>query len=700
MRYSITCTGPGGTKTVTSEGGGTVIIGLAAGDWRIGVEARYNDMLAGRGEGNVAVRAGASNAVTIKMTPTDEFASPVIIRGPLGVTTVRYLGPSLDVEAMTFLQETLLYQWYVNTADSNAGGSPIPGAVNPVYAPPTGTPGTMYYYVEITGAGNRSTVSGAAAVTVVNPDSLTLSNAKTAEGGAYGINEPFRYQVIANAGGESYDISASLEPSNFSYNFSTPGTKTVTLAPASPLNGIPLGSPVIVVVKSITDRVAWANTQGGAHTLLLYADEAMPSATTANIDNAAITIKSGDESAAGMRTLSLSNAGNMFVVSGTGAKLTLGRNLTLQGLTPNTGALVFMDPPGGELVMEDGSVITGNGNSSSGGGVFVQTGTFTMNGGTISGNTASSGGGVQVGSSASFTMNGGTISGNDGTGASPMGGGVYVLNGATFNMNGGVIGGDTAAEKNTALFGGGVYVDGAFTMNNSASVRGNAVTGTTSMGGGVYVSGSGAFTMNNSASVRGNAVTGTTSMGGGVYVGGSGSSFTMNNSASVRNNEVLGVTSAGGGVAIGGIGTFVMNSSASVSGNETTGSGGGVYVGGSGSSFTMNNAASISGNTANGTGATDGGGGVCIQTGTFTMNGSSAAINNNAASAIGGGVLVYSVSSTFNLTNGTVYGINNPALQNTATSGSAIYTGGGAFYYGPTLPEGGNTFANTTVIAP
>jgi hypothetical protein len=73
-----------------------------------------------------------------------------------------------------------------------------------------------------------------------------------------------------------------------------------------------------------------------------------------------------------------------------------------------------------------------------------------MSGGTVSGNGASNGGGVYV-NSGTFTMSGGTVSGN---GAGNQGGGVYV-NG-TFNMLGGSITNNTAAS-----WGGGVYVDWA-----------------------------------------------------------------------------------------------------------------------------------------------------------------------------------------------------------------------------------------------
>ena len=42
------------------------------------------------------------------------------------------------------------YQWYSNTANSNSGGTLLPGETNPTYTPSTATVGTVYYYVVIT----------------------------------------------------------------------------------------------------------------------------------------------------------------------------------------------------------------------------------------------------------------------------------------------------------------------------------------------------------------------------------------------------------------------------------------------------------------------------------------------------------------------------------------------------------------------
>lgn len=141
------------------------------------------------------------------------------------------------------------------------------------------------------------------------------------------------------------------------------------------------------------------------------------------------------------RTIRLQSHGRMFTVR-KDVTLILDNNITLQGHNGNNGSIIYIS--GGTFKMNAGSTITGNIRSSGyGGGVFLDTGTFTMSGGTISGNTVKSGGGVFV-NRGTFTMSGGTISGNI---ASEHGGGVYLASG-TFVKNGGTITGYNSDQAN------------------------------------------------------------------------------------------------------------------------------------------------------------------------------------------------------------------------------------------------------------
>ena len=122
----------------------------------------------------------------------------------------------------------------------------------------------------------------------------------------------------------------------------------------------------------------------------------------------------------------------------------------------------------GTFNMTGGTISGCTANSGAGGGVKVSKGTFNMTGGTISGCI---GRGVFVDSGATFTMRGGSIAGC----TNYSGGGVYV-NGGTFTMEGSArITGCTATnDADDAQGGGGVYVfGGTFNVSGSPVISGN-----------------------------------------------------------------------------------------------------------------------------------------------------------------------------------------------------------------------------------
>jgi len=173
--------------------------------------------------------------------------------------------------------------------------------------------------------------------------------------------------------------------------------------------------------------------------------------------NVIVTLNGGNSE----KTITLSNTetGSMFTVE-SGVTLVLDNNITLQGLSSNTAALVSVNEGG--LEMNTGSKITYN----KGGGVYVSGdedvfGTFTMSGGEIYGNGIADGtGGVFVAGGGTFNMSGGYIYNNN----AADGGGVYVGQQGTFTMNGGQIYGNTAANN-----GGGVYVSGYGTFTKTTA---------------------------------------------------------------------------------------------------------------------------------------------------------------------------------------------------------------------------------------
>ena len=205
------------------------------------------------------------------------------------------------------------------------------------------------------------------------------------------------------------------------------------------------------------------------------------------------------------RTISLSAQGSMFTV-GSGVTLILDNNITLQGRSDNTLALVTVN---GTLEMKGNTKITGNTNTSSsdsvfGGGVYVFFGSFSMHdSATVSNNTITN-----------FASDG------------AYGGGVYVLYGS-FSMQDNATVSNNTITGSRGAYGGGVFVDdyGSFSMQDNATVSNNTITGSSvALGGGVYGY-YGSFTMRDNAIISGNTVSASYGSGGGIYI--NSSSFRM-----------------------------------------------------------------------------------------------------------------------------------------------------------------------------
>ena len=369
-------------------------------------------------------------------------------------------------------------------------------------------------------------------------------------------------------------------------------------------------------------------------------------------------------------------AGRVFNIT-SGGSLILGENITLTGTNAGgSGGAVYVD--GGSFTMESGSKITGS-SADYGGGVYIKGGTFTMkSGSSITGSSAGyAGGGVYV-NDGNFTMDGGTIGGTDinSSNTAGSGGGVYVNDQGSFTMSGGIISGNTATG--TTANGGGVHVGGTFTMSGTATIKGN----TASNGGGVCVYSGGVFTM--SGGIIGGSDSGsanTALYGGGVYVDSSNFGFGAGtfdmSGGTIIGNEVSGTVAGGGGVCVQG--NFTMSGNATISKNSAV-NGGGVYVTVAGATFTMSGG-TIGGDDANSANTASSGGGVYVVNGcTFTMSGT-ATIKGNTASS-GGGVQVggtFSVSGSPTITGNTVSGnANNVYLPGgkTITIGDGGLTGG------------------------
>jgi predicted outer membrane repeat protein len=181
------------------------------------------------------------------------------------------------------------------------------------------------------------------------------------------------------------------------------------------------------------------------------------------------------------------------ITVGAGVTLTL-RNITFKGKDGNTAALITVID-GGQLILEEGAVITENKYSGiHGGGVYVTGNSkLTMTGGVISGNTVFRyGGGVYLADSSLVMSGTAAISNNKVTSApAASGGGVYLAGNSSLVMSGNAA---ISGNNNNGDNGGGVCVTGTskLTMSGNASISRNT---SNRSGGGVYVDKSATFNM-------------------------------------------------------------------------------------------------------------------------------------------------------------------------------------------------------------
>ena len=323
-----------------------------------------------------------------------------------------------------------------------------------------------------------------------------------------------------------------------------------------------------------------------------------------------------------------------------------------------------------------------NNKANQGAGLYTD-GTLVIDNGSINNNTASgNGGGIM--SNGPVTMNAGTITGNY---SGWDGGGVNSH--ANFNFNGGTI------QNNTAYWlGGNIHqqsVNSAnvtFTVTSKTPISGGKAEG--SGGGGICVYGTGAkVILNDGTSVKDN----TAPVGGGID---------SNGAVEIKNAIISGnsTTGVGGGIALftDSYGTGSLKMSSGIIENNTAGTEGGGFWG---SNFTMtggtiqnNNAGTVAGGVlVNGTGAcsmsggtitnntsTYSGGGLFVDDNTpFTMGGGT--ISNNTAGGDGGGI--YNDNGNITLTAGTI-------------SGNKAQWGGGINDCGTVTMKGGTISGNST----
>ncbi|GHV84997.1 hypothetical protein AGMMS50230_06050 [Spirochaetia bacterium] len=363
------------------------------------------------------------------------------------------------------------------------------------------------------------------------------------------------YSVSVPSGVTSLTIAATAQVSDADISFN-PTSGVISSIPGFITMTVSAGVDRVYTIKAISQVVAtWsefvaavtaANSSSVATTITVTgsfnqeATPALPSITS----TLGITL-----SASAAQTITRTQNGALINVA-SGGKLTLSGSLILDGNSVLANAAIVTNS--GELTLTDNTKITGGktGYGNNGGGVYINSGTFTMSGSAeisnnhVANDGAAQGGGVYVAGTASTTV---TLEGNakiignstTSSGANPQGGGIYVT-GTTGTIN--------------------------VTIKNNAEISNNSVETTTS---------SGAAT------------------GGGVYANSAATAIVINleGNAKISNNSAIssGSYATGGGVTLFNNATFNM-SAGEISGNKSIATGSG-YAGGGG--------VSVSGGTVN-----------------------------------------------------------------------------------------------------
>ena len=317
-----------------------------------------------------------------------------------------------------------------------------------------------------------------------------------------------------------------------------------------------------------------------------------------------------------IQNCSVTGSGSCIQNSG---KVTVNSCILKNNNSTQYGGAVF-NLSGGEITIKNSTI---NNNSVAGavdpsGGGIANYGTMTIENSTIKSNTAQTGGGIYNGVGGTLTFESGSVSANTASGSNG-GGGVY--NKGTFIMKGGSISGNEATSE--LGLGGGVSNFGTFTMEagtiggSSESGGNKAISGSNSMGGGIYNEGaSSSFNMQGGSIAYNSA-----SKGGGIGIGSSSKVF-ISGDASIVSNKANVFSERGGGIYMDSgylyLGYTDASSQADLTGDFKSNSaadGGGLYI--SSGALVYMASGLISSNTVD---ATGNGPDVYVGSDTFTMS--------------------------------------------------------------------------------
>ena len=106
------------------------------------------------------------------------------------------------------------YQWYTNTTNSTSGGTPIAGATNSTYDPPTNTVGEIFYYVTIAFQGGCDLITSDVASVVVVQEPVAVANNPLQIVCLDGTPDDFQITLTGGLGNPSYQWYSNTTNSN------------------------------------------------------------------------------------------------------------------------------------------------------------------------------------------------------------------------------------------------------------------------------------------------------------------------------------------------------------------------------------------------------------------------------------------------------------------------------------------------------
>jgi hypothetical protein len=170
-------------NTRNSNSGGIIISGAVSADFTpatsIPGTIYYYAVVTNTNPGAAGVKTSTATsepAVIIVTIPFDASA-PEITAHPRSASYTQYDSAlALSVTAASGDSGSLSYQWFVNTRNSNIGGTRIAEAASAAFIPPTSTLGTAYYYAVVTntnpdatGIKTTTAISEPAAIIIMAP---------------------------------------------------------------------------------------------------------------------------------------------------------------------------------------------------------------------------------------------------------------------------------------------------------------------------------------------------------------------------------------------------------------------------------------------------------------------------------------------------------------------------------------------------